>query len=231
MKKGLLVGFAVIAVAASAVTTSAIMKPASAADLAPKPYYQPPPLAMPVMNWTGFYLGAVGGGGFADTRHTDGLGTTTGHFDQNGGTAGGTVGYNWQTGTFVFGLEGDLSWADITGSTSSNCLTSCFTTIRTFDTARARVGVAFDNWLPYITAGAAIADIHAGQSGSINGSTTRIGPTVGAGLEWMFAQHWSAKAEYLYSTFDSQATYSGATSVNVSERNVNLFRVGLDYHF
>jgi outer membrane immunogenic protein len=226
MKKGLLVGFAVIAAAVSAVAPSA-----GAADLPPKPYYQPPPLAMPVMNWTGFYLGAVGGGGFADTRHTDGLGITTGRFDQSGGTAGGTIGYNWQTGTFVFGLEGDLSWADITGSTSTNCLTSCFTTMRSFDTARGRFGVAFDNWLPYITAGAAIADIHAGQSGSISGSNTRVGPTVGAGLEWMFAQHWSAKAEYLYSTFDTQATYSGATSVNVSERNVNLVRVGVDYHF
>jgi outer membrane immunogenic protein len=226
MKKGLVAGFAVVAAAASGVMTSAC-----AADLAPKPFYQPPPLAMPVTNWTGFYLGAVGGGGFADSRHTDGLGNTTGRFDQSGGTAGGTIGYNWQTGTFVFGLEGDLSWANITGSTASNCVTSCFTTMRSFDTARGRFGVAFDNWLPYITAGAAISDIHAGQSGSIDGSNTRIGPTVGAGLEWMFARHWSAKAEYLYSTFDTQTTYSGATSVNVSERNVNLFRVGVDYHF
>jgi outer membrane immunogenic protein len=153
--------------------------------------------------------------------------TNSGKFNQNGGTVGGTLGYNWQTGNIVFGLEGDLSWADITGS-SGACITSCFTTIRSIDTVRGRVGMAFDNWLPYITGGAAIANIDAGQTGLGNGNDTRLGATVGAGIEWMFAQNWSAKAEYLYATFDSQSTYA---SVNVAERNVNLFRVGVDYHF
>jgi len=216
MRKFLLGGIAVMALAA----------PASAADLPPKPFYKAPAYAAPY-NWAGFYVGVVGGGGWGDTRHS-GPGGSTGNFDQSGGIVGGTLGYNWQAGNIVFGLEGDLSWADITGS-SSSCLPSCFTTIRSFDTARGRVGMAFDNWLPYITGGAAIANIEAGQTGVFSGSNTRVGATVGAGVEWMFAQNWSAKAEYLYTSFDSQSTYAG--SVNVAERNVNLLRLGVDYHF
>lgn len=216
MKRLLLATIALVAVAA----------PASAADLPPKPFYKAPAYAAPY-NWTGFYIGVVGGAGWADSSHTDGVGTNSGKFNQNGGTVGGTLGYNWQAGNIVFGLEGDLSWADITGS-SGACITSCFTTIRSIDTVRGRVGMAFDNWLPYITGGAAIANIDAGQAGLGNGNDTRLGATVGAGIEWMFAQNWSAKAEYLYATFDSQSTFA---SVNVAERNVNLFRVGVDYHF
>jgi outer membrane immunogenic protein len=204
----------------------ALAAPASAADLPPKPFYKAPAYVAPY-NWSGFYVGVVGGGGWGDSKHSDGVGTTSGHFDQSGGTIGGTLGYNWQAGNIVFGLEGDLAWANITGSTAS-CFPSCFTTIRSIDTARGRIGMAFDNWLPYITGGVAVANIDAGQSGLISGNDTRVGATVGAGVEWMFAQNWSAKAEYLYATFDSQSTYA---SVNVAERNVNLFRLGVDYHF
>jgi outer membrane immunogenic protein len=218
MKKFLLAAIGLFALAA----------PVRAADLPPKPFYKAPAYVMPY-NWSGFYLGAVGGGGWADSSHSGG-GVNTGDFSQNGGTVGGTVGYNWQAGTMVFGLEGDLSWANITGSTTA-CPTSCFTNIRSFDTARGRIGMAFDNWLPFITAGAAIANIDAGQSGLSSGNDTRLGATVGAGIEWMFAQNWSAKAEYLYATFNSNSTYATPTSINVAERNVNLLRLGVDYHF
>jgi outer membrane immunogenic protein len=215
MRKLLLATIALVAIAA----------PASAADLPPKPFYKAPAYAAPY-NWSGFYIGVVGAGGWADSTHTVG-GATSGSFNQSGGAIGGTLGYNWQSGNIVFGLEGDLSWADITGS-SSACAPSCFTTIRSIDTARGRVGMAFDNWLPYITGGLAVANIDAGQSGLGSGTDTRLGATVGAGVEWMFAQNWSAKAEYLYATFDSQSNFAG---VNVTERNVNLFRLGVDYHF
>ena len=223
MKKLLLAAIAIVALAA----------PASAADLPPKPFYKAPTYVAPY-NWGGFYIGVVGGAGWADSSHTGSFGTNSGKFNQNGGTVGGTLGYNWQTGNIVFGLEGDLSWADITGS-SGACITSCFTTIRSIDTVRGRVGMAFDNWLPYITGGAAIANIDAGQTGLGNGNDTRLGATVGAGIEWMFAQNWSAKAEYLYVDFGKRAIFNdnvGGVIVPESLRlTANLLRVGLNYRF
>jgi outer membrane immunogenic protein len=203
---------------------------ASAADLPPKPFYKAPAYSQGY-DWNGFYAGVVGGGGWAESSHNDGISTASGRFNQTGGTVGGTLGYNWQAGSMVFGVEGDGSWADIRGTTTSGCVTQCFTEIRSMGTARGRIGYAWQNWMPYITAGVAVADVHAGQTGLVSGSNTRVGPAVGAGVEWLLARNWSAKAEYLYTTFDTAAPYTSAAPVNVSERNVSLFRVGLNYHF
>jgi outer membrane immunogenic protein len=220
MKKILLGGVALVALSVAA----------SAADLPPQPFYKAPAYAPPAYNWAGFYAGVVGGGGWADSDQSNSSGIASGSIDQSGGTVGGTIGYNWQAGNLVFGLEGDGSWAHISGSTTDGCSPRCFTDIDAIGTARGRLGYAWQNWMPYVTAGVAVADIHAGQSGLVSGSDTRVGPTVGAGVEWKFAQNWSAKAEYLYSTFDSNTTYNSVTPVNVSERNVSLFRVGLNFH-
>ena len=204
---------------------------ASAADLAPKPFYRGPAYVPPAYDWSGFYLGVVGGGGWADSSHSDGVSVATGNFNQSGGTLGGTVGYNWQAGSLVYGFEGDGSWADIQGSTTSGCASQCYTSLRWVDTARGRFGYAWDNWMPYVTAGLAAVDVHAGQSGLTNGIDWRLGPTVGVGVEWMFLRGWSAKAEYLYATFGSDTTYTATNPVDVAERNVSLLRLGVDYHF
>ena len=105
MKK-ILLGFAAIA--------TLIGTPALAADM---PLKAPPPPA-PVMNWTGFYFGLEGGGGFAKTRQTDSSGVTCGTYSQAGGLFGVTGGYNWQFGNIVAGIEADFSWSDINGSVS-----------------------------------------------------------------------------------------------------------------
>src|SRR5215475_1314704 len=85
---------------------------ALAADLPTKaPIY---PAAAPVFTWSGFYLGIVGGGGWGHTRHTNSFNqATSGTVDINGGLFGGTYGFNWQSGSWVFGLEGDISWSGI----------------------------------------------------------------------------------------------------------------------
>ena len=77
------------------------------------------PVAFPAYNWTGFYLGIEGGAGWGSSKHSTAAIAVdfSGTFDVNGGIVGGTAGYNWQTGLFVFGIEGDLSSSSIKGST------------------------------------------------------------------------------------------------------------------
>lgn len=70
------------------------------------------------MNWTGFYFGLEGGGGFAETKQSDSTGVTSNTYSQAGGLFGVTGGYNWQFGNWVAGVEADWSWTDINGSVS-----------------------------------------------------------------------------------------------------------------
>jgi outer membrane immunogenic protein len=220
-----------ILIALGLVTLAAL--PASAADLGRRlPTKAPPMAAEPVWNWTGFYIGANGGFGWATSNHTDLLGVTSGSFRQSGGLIGGTVGYNWQTGPVVLGVEGDLDWAHINGSV--NCGgANCFTNMQAFGTARGRLGYAFNNWMPFITGGAAFADIKAGQSAIASAEQWRTGWTIGGGVEAMFAPNWSAKVEYLYADFGTGAavSYNAPGVVGVTERNVNMVRGGINYHF
>ena len=113
---------------------------ASAADLPPKPFYKPAAYAPPAYDWAGFYAGVVGGGGWADSDQSNGSGIASGGINQTGGTVGGTIGYNWQAGNVVFGLEGDGSWAHVSGSTMVGCSPQCFTDIDAIGTARGRLG-------------------------------------------------------------------------------------------
>ena len=169
---------------------------AGAADL-PRRYDPVPqqraPAFMPVYNWTGLYIGINGGYGFGDGRWD-----STGRHDVSGGLVGGTIGYNWQSAQWVFGLEGDIDWTNIKGSTNAFCAPGCQTSNTWLATARARVGWSFDRFLPYITGGVAFGDIRARQPGFTGGSSTNAGWTVGAGLEFVIAGNWTAKAEYLY---------------------------------
>lgn len=168
---------------------------AQAADLSVAPLYKAPPVvATPVYNWSGFYLGVNGGGGWS-TSHWDGAGSITG----SGGVVGGTAGINWQTGHAVFGLEGDIDWANIKGTaTSPTCLAGCTTQNDWLATARGRAGYAFDRFLPFVTGGLAVGDIKASTPGLAGASQTNAGWTVGGGLEFALSNNWTAKAEYLH---------------------------------
>lgn len=209
---------------------------ANAADLRPV-YKAPPVVAAPVWSWTGFYIGIEGGGGWGRTTHTDTAGTTTGGFNQSGGLVGGTLGFNWQSSNWVWGIESDLSWANITGSVATPLCVggSCFTTLRWLDTDRVRLGVAWNQFLIYATGGVAVGNVRAGQDSCVSvfqicGTDTRVGWTAGGGIEAMIAPNWSAKVEYLFVDLGTHATYQPVIPVNVTER-VSIVRAGLNWHF
>lgn len=201
--------------------------PSVAADLAARPYTKAPAAAIAINNWSGFYLGAMGG--YAQ-ENSSGIGTLSGGF------AGGTAGYNWQAGNFVFGLEADGAWADIGASVGIAGLASVDYTIRATGTVRGRVGYAFDTVLLYATGGYAWSDNRLSATAlgvSISDSKFHSGWAAGAGVEVMFAPKWSVKAEYLYKSLES-ATYFGGTvpgGVPVGTINLNSVQVGVNYHF
>ena len=205
---------------------------AAAADLpvAPAPYYKAPVYA-PAYNWSGFYLGINGGGGWGRSTWT-----TTGPFDTSGALVGGTIGYNYQMNQVVLGVEGDLDWSNINGSTSTGCTSAtgagCQTSNNWLGTVRGRLGYAADRFMPYITGGAAFGDIKASGPGLTGTDTTNVGWTLGGGIEFAIAGHWTAKAEYLYVDLGSVSCGAacGAAVQNVNW-HANLGRVGLNYRF
>ena len=203
---------------------------AQSADL---PARTPAPIPPPVVaayNWSGFYIGANGGYGWAGVT-AEALGVSVDGGDLKGPFAGGQIGYNFQSGMFVFGVEVDGQWASIKESYNAFGLT--FTDkIDYFFTARGRFGIAANNILFYGTGGYA----HGGLKSSVsNGVATisisgdRGGWTAGGGAEVGFG-NFSAKLEYLYlQTFDKdEAVFGVPVTWNV---HVHTVKLGLNYRF
>jgi outer membrane immunogenic protein len=203
---------------------------ANAADL-PRRYDPVPqrvPAYMPVYNWTGFYIGINGGGGWGRSRWD-----SADRFDIDGGMVGGTVGYNWQYGQWVFGLEGDVDWTNISGSTTAFCTLGCQTKNSWLSTVRGRLGWAVDRFLPYVTGGVAIGDVTASTPGFAGRDDTNVGWTAGGGVEFAIAGNWTAKAEYLYvdlGKFNCGLGCGAAATDNVSFTS-HLFRGGVNFRF
>jgi len=204
---------------------------AGAADLSLAPLYKAPPAEVTqAYNWTGFYFGANGGGGWG---HSFWSAQPTG-VGLSGGQVGGTAGYNWQIGNAVLGIEGDIDWSGLQGTgTSAACPLGCTTSDSWLSTVRGRVGYAFDRFMPYVTGGLAVGDIRAATPGLVGGTSSNAGWTIGAGLEVALPGNWSAKAEYLHvdlGNFNCGTGCGGAPTDNVSLHE-NIFRAGVDYHF
>ncbi len=217
---------------------------ALAADLPPP--MAPPPRApaayipvAPAWSWTGFYIGVNGGYGFGNSTWNV-PGFSSGSYKVNGGMAGGTLGYNYQIGQLVLGIEGDYDWQNTRGS-APNCAifgapgTSCDTASNWIGTIRGRVGYAFDRIMIYGTAGGAVTDIKASASALPWASNTEWGWTAGAGIEGAITDNLTAKVEYLYAGFQKDtscplASCGFAPSPSVS-LNESMVRVGLNYKF
>jgi outer membrane immunogenic protein len=181
--------------------------PAMAADLAARPYTKAPPMVAAVYDWTGFYVGINGGWGQSrDRRYFDPTATLIGSYDVNGGTVGGQIGYRWQTGGWVFGLEAQGNWADISGSTNDlvfgNALgDSVRSRLDAFGLFTGQIGYAWNSVLLYAKGGAAVTDrnfefFSPALGIASTGYVTRWSPTVGVGLEFGFAPNWSIGVEY-----------------------------------
>lgn len=205
---------------------------AAAADLSVAPLYKAPPpvqYTQPVYNWSGFYLGVNGGGGWG---HSWWSAPSTG-INTSGGQVGGTAGYNWQYGHAVFGLEGDIDWSHLSGSTNSALCSGCSVDDSWLSTVRGRVGYAFGGVLPYVTGGLAVGDIKANAPGFAGATNTNAGWTVGGGVEVALSQNWSAKAEYLHvdlGNFNCGLNCGTIPTNNVSMHD-DVVRAGLNYRF
>src|SRR5437016_5356155 len=139
--------------------------PASAADLAARPYTKAPPAPIAaIYDWTGFYIGINGGGGSA-RKCWDLVGDSAfdvpgreGCHDATGGTIGGQIGYRWQAASWVFGVEGQGNWANFHGSNVIP-LAPAFTNdtrVDAFGLFTGQVGYAANNVLFYLKGGAAV---------------------------------------------------------------------------
>jgi outer membrane immunogenic protein len=206
---------------------------ASAADLSVAPLYKAPPPkpVSPAYNWSGFYLGLNGGGGWGRSNWN----TSTDHIGVSGGLVGGTAGYNYQfQSNVVLGLEADMDWAHLTGTNSSvNCLAGCSTSDSWLSTVRGRAGYAFGSVMPYVTGGLAVGDIQASTPGFPGATSTNAGWTVGGGIEVALPGNWTAKAEYLHvdlGNFNCGVNCNGTPTDNVSMHD-NLVRAGVNYRF
>jgi outer membrane immunogenic protein len=254
------------------VFTALAVGPALAADLPRKaPAYMPPP---PPFSWTGFYIGVNAGGAWADNDFTSTpnnawlvaegpaevaflSGLQSPSFGNSGFTGGGQIGYNWQVNQWVFGLEADIRWMDLSDSKTVGPVVGPFGNATVVNTStknewvatfRPRLGYAWDRTLLYVTGGLAVGNVQASLNvirpvtgynsfGSVD--DTQAGWTVGGGIEWAFAPHWSIKAEYLYVDLGDVNFTTASTnglfptfneSVSVSSK-LNIATVGLNYRF
>jgi outer membrane immunogenic protein len=209
------------------------LAPASAADLArgapPPPAYLPPP---PVFGWQGFYLGVNGGFGFGAFKN----GGSELFGSANGGLIGVTAGYNYQAmPNFVLGIEGDFAFANLKAHRSS-FFGQSNGTIDDIMTLRARAGYTLDRAMLYITGGFAAsnnnivvnnfyAPFYGGQS------KFQTGWALGGGIEFMFTNSLSAKAEYLFTSVGSDRYFDFTPAALQSGVDTSTIKGGLNYHF
>jgi outer membrane immunogenic protein len=205
--------------------------PARAADL-PRPVYKAPAYITPVFTWTGFYVGINGGYGWGRSNWANALGST-GDFNVKGWLAGATLGYNLQTGLWVFGLEGDIDYSTIKGSDTSFCGgAGCETRNTWLGTVRGRVGYVWDRWLPFVTGGAAVGNVKMTAPTGLSESKTRAGWALGGGVEYAFLGPWSAKLEYLYVDLGKTTCDAGTCGLDTDVKfHTNIVRLGFNYRF
>src|SRR3954464_4798521 len=213
-----------VALLASAAWTLAV--PAGAADLSrPVPYTKAPvPEPIAAYSWSGLYLGANAGAKWANFREDFRSGTLT-PLDFRGDSdvswlAGGQLGFMWQTGQFVFGIEGDMDATHLHNSFTSPGVVGPFVAGDTFAvkndwqaSARGRLGYAWDRTLLYVTGGGAWANIKTTGTfvpfAGVNTTTvltnnrTLFGWTLGGGIDYGIAPGWSIGAEYRYTRFEN----------------------------
>lgn len=219
MKNYLLSGVAALGLLAAGAAT--------AADLPARKGPVMAPVYAPVFTWTGFYVGGNAGYGWGNVNAGNTFATRTVTIgDTDGFVGGGQIGYNYQMGQFVLGLEADIQGADL--KTGSNVFGDSVSTDY-YGTVRARVGVAFDRILPYVTGGWAYGNVKTTIGGV--GSTDKThtgGYALGAGIEYAFTNNLVGGVEYQYVDLGEKNVFNSGIKVG---HDFSVVRARLSYKF
>ena len=234
MKKFLLGTFGVVVMAA----------PALAADL---PVNAPPVYVAPLYNWSGFYIGGNGGWGASDNCFdiftVAGATLVNGCHDRSGGMVGGQIGYRWQqpNNHFVFGLEAQGDWANISNSrvSISDPTLTLGSKLDGLGLFTGQGGFSWDTWLLYVKGGAAVTSnnfsVSSTAGGTASASSTRWGGALGVGFEYGFTPNWSVGFEYDHLFMGAaDFSFSGVDPLLASARirqDVDMATVRVNYRF
>src|SRR5262245_56152722 len=260
MRKLLLAGTAVAVVMAAG--------SAGAADLS-RPVYKAPPPPIPVFSWTGWYVGVHVGGAWGtkewlDPVAFDGVSTftlndtTINNYGVNGFLGGVQIGYNYQSGPWVWGVEAQASWAGIRGSDACGFFAgknnTCKTNVDALGSFAVRFGGTIDRAMLYVKGGLAWAyerhringTFFGGKGSSTTATVTvedkhwRWGGMLGAGVEFAFTNSISGKLEYNYMDFGTRSytfafpqviNFDGETVDVKIRQNIHLVKVGLNFRW
>jgi outer membrane immunogenic protein len=237
---------------------------ATAADLGLQPAYNAP--AAVARSWSGPYAGLFAGYGWGTPDATEPVNAATGFFynvgsapyslDADGFFGGGTLGYNWQPGALVLGLEGEVGYLGLEGSRidPNGIVRGTPDTTTRFNSdfysaVTGRLGLPMNNILLYAEGGGALLDAKATTIDpciappvgcgigtlSMRGDKTMFGWTAGGGIEWAYAANWTAKVEYAYFDF-GEIDLAGASTFTADERQsidvtAQTVRVGVNYRW
>lgn len=191
--------------------TALAATPVSAADIA-RSYPAPAPFS--AFSWAGPYFGANVGYQWGSVANSSA--------DPNGFLGGLQLGYNWQSGQFLFGLETDVQLTGADDSSAGLKFSNPW-----FGTLRGRAGVAVNNMLFYGTGGLAYGKGRL-ETGGFSETHSHFGWTAGAGLEVGFTPNWSAKVEYLFVNLaDERYALTGLDHDFAS----SLLRFGFNFRF
>ena len=226
-----------------------LLSPALGAD---RPAYtKAPSIAAPVYDWSGFYVGAFGGGGYGNHNVNDALGPNTpfanytANYSSTGGVAGGEVGYNWQSGNLVVGLESDLFWSGIKGNDAAAVAAGSFAitsvdqdNLRWGGTVRVRGGYTIDRWMLFFTGGYAYGAIdHTNTAATIDKFTVQAnGLTAGGGIAYALTNNVIGKFEYRYYNYNGYNRPGSPLTPNgqlpyTTETTYSVVTLGLDFKF
>jgi outer membrane immunogenic protein len=231
MKKFLLAGVAAIAFASGA----------QAADLGVRRGAVAEAIIAPVFGWTGFYVGAqIGYGWGRNTRDVIGGGFTNA-YNSNGLLGGVHIGYNYQINSLVLGIVADIEAAGINGNDANVGGTLDRARINWQGSLRGRFGFAVDRALIYATGGLAVGGMNYSNNDgvlpTVSFSSTRVGWTLGGGIEYAFTPNWTAHAEYRYTDF-GRTSSPGApgplvngTAAYTTRTTTHTVRLGVSYLF
>jgi len=225
----------------------ATMCSSQAADLAVRPYYTKaaPPMAAAIYDWTGLYLGVNAGYASAHSCWTVSDLFPESCHRASGATAGGQLGYRWQVSSWVFGVEGQGDWADLSGNSVANTPDVVYTNgaksrtkIDSFAMLTGSAGVALNNVLLYVKGGGAYVDSKYNHIGPAywrpnpaipgSASATRLDPVAGVGIEWGFAQNWSVGAEYNHVFQSSKGVNMNCEGFSVCPGSASAFHMTQD---